>query len=180
MTAESPFATVHRAAMTLAAAQTKREKQARLRAILTHLAGFERAFLGVSRALGEAHSALLVATGGEFFTVRIDGEKLPPGSSWRIVDEEGTPCTVVDSQNGKILREPKHVGELLVEVKLPDGTVRKVSPNQPKPDAATRPTDPAPPEPDACATCGGEGVVGDRQRCETCGGSGTREAPTGD
>lgn len=175
VTAESPFAVIHRAAMGLASAQTKREKQARLRAILTHLAGFERAFLGVSTALGEAHRALVEATGGEIFTVRIDARKLPPGTSWRIVDEEGTPCVVVDSQNGKILREPKHVGALLCEIKLPDGTVRRIAPpsSEASPvDEATRPTEPAPPDDQACGHCAGEGVVGDRQRCDFCDGSG--------
>lgn len=128
VTAESPFASMHRAIVALASAQRRKEKQVRARACMTHLAAFERSFIGVSAALGEAHRALLEATGGEFLNVRLEQQKLPPGAGWRIVDQEGTPLPIVHAATGKVLALPSHVRPLVVEVRFADGTVKSVAP----------------------------------------------------
>ncbi len=126
----SPFATMQNAIMALAAAQTKREKTQRVRAMFQLLKTFEASFVETARQLGCAERCLSEVTAGEFMTVAFKG-RLPSGTSVRVVDSNELEVPILDLARGRILKLPAHVEPLSVELKLADGTVRRITPGQP-------------------------------------------------
>ncbi len=127
---DSPFATLQNAVLVLASAQNQAQANARVQAIFDLVKSFEASFLEVARQVGAAERALVQLTGGEFHTVQFGGQ-LPIGTKIRVLDSEGTPATIVDANRGRFIKLPGHVDPMTIELTLPDGTVKTLTPGQP-------------------------------------------------